>query len=190
MSPAGKRQQIIDGAVRLMTEKGAAGLTASALAAEAGVSKANVFHHFQTLDDVVLAAFEQFLLGMEAFSPQPGMRFRDWLLGLGIETAEMMDEHAPLAGAYLAFVSRARSDERLRKRMAETVAIAEEGFAAAIDALTPATFTPAETRALASLILIAGDGLALHRHLFPERAAEQEIAWRSFVDRIAADEKE
>jgi AcrR family transcriptional regulator len=184
MPPTGKRREIIDAAIRLMTAKGAAGLSAAALAQEAGISKANVFHHFDTLDDVVMAAFEQFLLGMDAFAPQPGTTLRAWLEGLGLETTTLMDEQRNLTGAYFAFVSRAQSDERLRRRMAETVAIGEQGFAAAIALLAPGRFTPKETAALAALILIAGDGLAVHRHLFPERAAEQDAAWRSFVDHI------
>jgi AcrR family transcriptional regulator len=188
MPPAGKRQNIIDAAIRLMAAKGASGLTAAALAAEAGVSKANVFHHFSTLDDVVLAAFEQFLLGMKAFAPKPGTTLRTWLEGLSVETVTLMDAQPRLTGAYFAFVSRAQTDERLRRRMAETVTLGEQGFAAAIDALAPGRFTPAETAALASLILIAGDGLAVHRHLFPERAAGQDAAWRGFVDRIAPQE--
>jgi AcrR family transcriptional regulator len=188
MPPAGKRQEIIDAAIRLMANKGATGLTAAALAAEASVSKANVFHHFATLDDVVLAAFEQFLLGMEAFSPKPGMTLRAWLEGLGLETVTLMEAQRSLTGAYFAFVSRAQGDERLRQRMAETVSLGEQGFAAAITALAPCRFTPAETTALASLILIAGDGLAVHRHLFPERAAGQDAAWRCFVDRIVPQE--
>jgi AcrR family transcriptional regulator len=188
MPPPGKRQAIIDAAIRLLATKGSAGLTASALAAEAGMSKANVFHHFETLDDIVLASFEQTLLGMEAFTPPPGTSLHDWLLALGDETVALMDEQRLLTGAYLGFVARAQSDTRLRQRMAETAAKAEAGFAATIRQLAPKRFTPAKRRALAALILIAGDGLAIHRHLFPERSAPQRAAWRSFVNHIAPEE--
>jgi AcrR family transcriptional regulator len=180
-----KRQDIIDAAIRLMAEKGATGLTAAALATEAGVSKANIFHHFPTLDDVVLAAFEQFLRGMEAFTPQPGTDLRGWLEALGAETVDLIDEQRLLAGAYFAFAGRAHSDERLRQLMAGMTAAVEADFAAAIGRLAPGRFNPEETAALAALILVAGDGLAVHRHLFPERANEQQAAWRALVDRIA-----
>lgn len=180
-----KRQDIIEAAIRLMAEKGAAGMTAATLATEAGVSKANVFHHFPTLDDVVLAAFEQFLRGMAASAPQPGTDLRGWLEALGAETVDLIDEQRLLAGAYFAFAARARSDERLRRLMAEMTAAIQADFAATIDRLAPGRFSAEERAALAALVLVTGDGLAIHRHLFPERAAEQQAAWRALVDRIA-----
>lgn len=188
MPTGGKRGEIIDAAIRLLASRGGEGLTAAALASEAGVSKANLFHHFEGLDDIVMAAFERFLLDMESFSPRPGGSLRGWLLALGAETQALMDERGPLAGAYLAFAARARSDPRLLRRMAETVDLAEEGFAAAIGGMLPGGTSPEEARSLATLVMIAGDGLAMHRYLFPGRAESQRAAWRSLVDRIAPGE--
>lgn len=189
MARGTKRQEIVEAAVRLLGTVGPEGLSAAALAAEAGVSKANVFHHFRTIDDVVLEAFELFLLSMAAFSPEPGTSLREWLLALGAETTQLADQERELAGAYFAFAVRAQADPRLQARLAETVTAAEAGFATAVSALAPGRFTAAETQALASLLMIAGDGLAIHRHLFPERAAQQQAAWRALVDRIAPQER-
>jgi AcrR family transcriptional regulator len=189
MARQNKRQDIIEAAIRLLATVGPEGLSAATLAAEAGVSKANVFHHFKTIDDVVLEAFELFLLGMEAFSPQPGTSLRAWLLELGAETTQLADNERELTGAYFAFAVRAQADPRLRARLAETVTVAEAGFAAAIEMLAPGRFPASETQALAGMLMIAGDGLAIHRHLFPERAGQQQAAWRALVDRIAPDER-
>ncbi|KQX35626.1 hypothetical protein ASD04_12605 [Devosia sp. Root436] len=188
MPRAGKRDEIVAAAMRLLAREGAAGLTAASLAREAGVSKANVFHHFETLNAVVLAAFETFLLGMDGMRPQPGTPLRDWLLALGAETAAQMDDDPGLAGAYLAFVARAQADPDLRRRLAHLVRMAEENFVAALELLAPTRFSPAERGRLAALILIAGDGLAIHRQLFPERRESQLVAWGTFVDTIAPEE--
>jgi AcrR family transcriptional regulator len=188
MARENKRDHIVYAAIELLATVGPEGLSAATLAAAAGVSKANVFHHFRTIDDVVLEAFELFLLGMQAFSPEPGKSLRDWLLALGAETAQLLDDQQQQAGAYFAFAVRARTDPRLQARLAETVTEAEAGFAAIIEALTTG-LSDAEIRALAGLLMIAGDGLAIHRHLFPERAAEQQAAWRALVDRIAPQER-
>ena len=185
---AGKRDEIIAAAVRVLARDGAAGLTAASLALEAGVSKANIFHHFDTLNAVVLAAFEIFLLGMDGMHPQPGTPLRQWLLALGAETAAQMDGDPALAGAYFAFAARAQTDPDLRRRLAQLARTAEDHFAAGLQLLAPERFTPAERRRLAALILITGDGLALHRQLFPERGESQLAAWTAFVDGIAPEE--
>lgn len=188
MPKPGKRDEIIVAAMRLLARGGAAGLTAASLAQEAGVSKANIFHHFETLNAVVLAAFELFLLGMDNMRPQPGTGLRDWLLALGAETVAQMDGDPALAGAYFAFVARAQSDPDLRRRLAQLVEAAEARFVEALELLAPDRFTQAERSRLAALILITGDGLALHRQLFPERRDSQLATWAAFVDSIAPKE--
>jgi AcrR family transcriptional regulator len=182
-----KRQDIIEAAVRLMAEGGPEALTSSALAAAAGVSKANLFHHFGTLDDIVLAAFEQFVLGLESVRGAPPASLRDWLLGLGAETTTTMSDAPQLSRGYFAFAARGFSDEALRRRIGEIVNMAADAFGEAIRAFRPSA-SDAEVRALAGLVLIAGDGLALHRGLFPETAERQDAAWRLFVDLIAPEE--
>ena len=188
MPRTGKRDEIIAAAIRLLAREGAAGLTAASLAREAGISKANVFHHFDTLNAVVLAAFELFLLGMDNMRPQPGTGLRDWLLALGAETAAQMDDDPALAGAYFAFAARAQADPDLRRRLAQLAETAEAHFAEALALLAPERFTHQERSRLAALILITGDGLAMHRQLFPERRGSQLAAWAVFVDAIAPEE--
>jgi AcrR family transcriptional regulator len=183
----GRKQDIIDAATRLMAEGGAEALTASALARAAGVSKANLFHHFQSLDDIVLASFESFFMGLESLAgPLPGS-LRAWLLGIGAEASQAVADQPQLGGAYLAFLSRAKSDARLRARLQEIAAAAEAGFVEIIGRLSP-EMSKQEVRAMASFLLFAGDGLALHHDLFPSRAALQAEGWRFFVDVIAPEE--
>lgn len=179
-----RKQEIAEAAIRLMSEGGAEALTASALARAAGISKANIFHHFPTLDDVVLAAFEQFIMSLESMNgPLPGS-LRDWLLGLGTETVTAMADKGQLGGAYLAFLSRAKSDARLRQRLKQIAEGAEAAFAQIIATLSP-QMSAIQTRALAALVMVAGDGLALHRDLFPEREQQQTEGWRALVDALA-----
>jgi hypothetical protein len=113
---------------------------------------------------------------------------RHWLLALGAETVELVEAQRVEAGAYVAFMARAQSDERLRARLLEVLEGAEAAFVAAIDLLAPGRWSPAEVTGIASLILMAGDGLAIHRQLFPTRAASQQAAWAALVDRLAPKE--
>jgi AcrR family transcriptional regulator len=184
----GKRQDIIAAAIRLLARGGATGLTASALAAEAGVSKANVFHHFATIDDVAIAAFEAFVLGMASLRPDPASGLRAWLVALGTETTELMDAHRAEGSAYIGFIARAQSDERLRARLEDVVTAFEAALREALVSMAPGRYETGQADALATLLLLAGDGLALHRQLFPGRADRQHAAWMALVDLIAPEE--
>lgn len=187
---ASKRQGIIDAALRLLATNGLDGFTASALAAAAGVSKANLFHHFESLEDIVLESFEQYAMGLELMQPKPGTSFRDWLVGMGAASFGLEGEGAVLARAYTVFVAKALFDERLRQRVRLTVERACESFAEVVADRYPGTLERDEARALASLIFMTGDGLALHLQAFPERRAVILASWALFVDRIAPDGKE
>lgn len=188
MPRPGKKAQIIEAAIAILSEKGASGLTTAALADRAGVSKANLFHHFESLDDIVVAALEQFLLSMPAMAPAPGTPLRAWLLALGRQTSALMEARRTEAGAYLAFMSRAQSDPRLRKRLEEVLEAACSAFARALRTLAPGRWSSREADHFAYLLVLAGDGLALHRQLFPDHAARQDAAWRTLVDRLAPKE--
>jgi DNA-binding transcriptional regulator YbjK len=55
----GRRQRIIDAAIRVVGEKGLAGLTHRSVAAEADVPLGSTTYHFATLDELVVAALRQ-----------------------------------------------------------------------------------------------------------------------------------
>tara|TARA_R100000365_G_C2724924_1_gene56482 strand:+ start:135 stop:710 length:576 start_codon:yes stop_codon:yes gene_type:complete len=188
MSRTNKRQDLVEAAVGLLAEGGGEALTASALAERAGVSKANVFHHFARLDDIVLEAFEAFLMNMPSMQPAPDMELRDWLMALGADTTASMDADPALSGAYFGFVAKARTDAHLREKLAALALRVRGQFAAALGELVPDRFSETERQALAALILVAGDGLALHRHLFPDQVSSQAAAWARFVEMICAKE--
>ncbi len=56
---ANTKSQIIEAACELIGEKGYEGLTSAALIERAGISKGGLYHHFECLDDVVIAAYEK-----------------------------------------------------------------------------------------------------------------------------------
>ncbi|WP_330295768.1 TetR/AcrR family transcriptional regulator [Streptomyces sp. NBC_00503] len=68
----GRRQRIIDAAIRVVGAKGIAGLSHRSVAAEADVPLGSTTYHFATLDDLLVAALRQ---ANEAFTPQlpPGV---------------------------------------------------------------------------------------------------------------------
>jgi AcrR family transcriptional regulator len=51
------RALIIDAACDVLGESGYAGLTASALVKQSGISKGGIYHHFDNMDEIILAAY-------------------------------------------------------------------------------------------------------------------------------------
>lgn len=189
MGRTNSRDQIVAAAVAVMAAGGAEALTAAALAQAAGVSKATLFHHFDSLDDIVLAAFEHFLMGMQSLVGPSPESLRGWLVGLGKDAEGAVPEGSRLAAAYFAFAVRAQSDPRLRARLLAVIEEVEAAFVTIARGLDP-SLGPAKARALAGLLIMAGDGLVLHRGLFPERAAQQQRGWQLLVDLVAPKESE
>jgi len=57
--PAERRCEIADAVLKIVTERGLGRLTAAEIAREVGVTDAALFHHFGTMDDIVLAAIDR-----------------------------------------------------------------------------------------------------------------------------------
>jgi len=53
------RTLITDAACDVLSEAGYAGLTASALVMQSGISKGGIYHHFDNMDEVVLSAYKK-----------------------------------------------------------------------------------------------------------------------------------
>ncbi|GAA1918592.1 TetR family transcriptional regulator [Streptomyces sodiiphilus] len=95
----GRRQRITDAAVRVLMERGIAGLSHRAVAAEADVPLGSTTYHFSSLDDLLLAALRE---------------VNDaWLTRLERWEAALRPGR-PLAGELARFVEESVRDERPR----------------------------------------------------------------------------
>ncbi|MFI0236862.1 TetR/AcrR family transcriptional regulator [Streptomyces sp. NPDC016845] len=86
-----RRQRIIDAAIRVVGEKGIAGLSHRTVAAEAGVPLGSTTYHFATLDELMVAALRQ---ANEGFAKAVAARaaFQDPTLDLADELAGLLGE--------------------------------------------------------------------------------------------------
>ncbi len=181
LKPVERRADIVNAALSILAREGASALTASRLCEAAGVSRGNLFHHFESLDAVVLEAFELALSSLGSLADAP-MSLRAWLLAVGADAQDFTNHSPEMMGVAFAFMARARSDEPLRERMGHVLELGIESFSARLAGSLP---NGIDTHAFATALLIAADGMAMHRHVFPERAGEQAAAWRALVDTIA-----
>ncbi|MFI8087724.1 TetR/AcrR family transcriptional regulator [Streptomyces sp. NPDC086080] len=90
----GRRQRIIDAAIRVVGRAGIAGLSHRSVAAEADVPLGSTTYHFRTLDDLMVAALRQ---ANEGFAKVVAARG-----GLEDPRADLATELAALMGEWLA----------------------------------------------------------------------------------------
>ncbi|MFE9625895.1 TetR/AcrR family transcriptional regulator [Streptomyces sp. NPDC006527] len=89
-----RRRRIIDAAIRVVGDKGLAGLTHRTVAAEADVPLGSTTYHFATLDDLMVAALRQANEGFVKMVAAHG--------GLTDRHTDLATELADLLGAWLA----------------------------------------------------------------------------------------
>ncbi|MGW3494947.1 TetR/AcrR family transcriptional regulator [Streptomyces sp. NPDC001020] len=90
----GRRQRIIDAAIRVVGEKGIAGLSHRSVAAEADVPLGSTTYHFKTLDELLVAALRQANEGFAKVLAASG--------GLEDPRTDLAGELAGLMGQWLA----------------------------------------------------------------------------------------
>ena len=171
------RTRILRAAVEILGRDGPDRFTASALAQEAGVSKATVFHHFDALDDIPVLAFEEILLaGMERVDDD-GHSLEAYLNGLSREVHAILDDEL-LMRAYFVFLVKGIFEPRLRERLAHSGFELHDALTASLAPRLPPGRDPAVTARLVEVVL---DGVALHQLVM----GDQEIldqAWSLFVN--------
>lgn len=171
------RTAIIEAAVTVLGRDGPDGFSAAALAREVGVSKATIFHHFRSIDDIPLAAFERLVaatLGGE--TPEDGS-LPGLLSRIGAENLAFMRKRKDFLRAYKVFVGRAMFDPRLSAELRTSIG---ELLVRMRASMRPFLHDDAEAAALARLTGAVFDGLALHM-LSMGDDAEIDAAWRLFV---------
>ncbi|MER6215058.1 TetR/AcrR family transcriptional regulator [Streptomyces sp. NPDC048387] len=164
----GRRQRIIDAAIRVVGAKGIAGLSHRSVAAEADVPLGSTTYHFKTLDDLLVAALRQ---ANEAYAPALVLRAGEDLAGA----------LARLLGDLLT-ADRARAELEYELYLAALRRpalrpVAAEWCASVVTALSAHT-DPVTARALVAVM----DGLALQA-LLTDTAYDERYA-RDLLSRV------
>jgi AcrR family transcriptional regulator len=178
------RAAILEAAIELLGRVGPDGFSAAALAREAGVSKATLFHHFEALDLIPLAALEQVLLSALTVEQHQNRPLREYLEELGRGFIATARERQDFLRAYFVFLTKALFDPRFRARLAAGAQELDKALTFAL-ALRVA---PARVEATARLVEMALDGLGLHL-LVIGGEAQIEQAWSMLVDLIVLQEE-
>ncbi len=178
------RIAILEATLRLLGRDGPEAFSASTLAKEAGVSKATLFHHFGSLGEIPLEAFEQFWLQSLTPDTRKLISASDYLEDLGQQVITMAQKRGEFLRAQVVFLTKAIFDPRLSQRLAASAFQMHRVVVQELSVRLPESLPASETDAMARMAEMVLDGLmiALVMRKGSRELAESKRAWVRFVD--------
>lgn len=181
------RKEILNSALTLLGRGGPDAFSAGALAREANVSKATIFHHFASVDEILLAACD-WRQSLELEGRQPTSA-RAYLEGLGQQLVRAAQDDPVLLKAQAVFVTRAIFDREMNARLSKGVADMHRLVVEALRARLRANVSDAEIESIARLAEMALDGLMINLVMRTGEEPQFQRAWTLLVDLLLAGAK-
>ncbi len=178
------RNEILNAALTLLGRGGPQAFSAGALAREVNVSKATIFHHFASVDEILLAACDwRQSLELEGHQPNSARAYLD---GLGQQLVQAAQRDPVLLKAQAVFVTRAIFDREINARLAEAASNMHRRVVEALRSRLPATISDAEIEPVAQLTEMALDGLMINLVMRTDEQEQFQRAWTLMVDLLLA----
>lgn len=181
------RKEILNAALTLLGRGGSDAFSAGALAREVNVSKATIFHHFPSVDEILLAACD-WCQSLEIGGHQPTSA-RAYLDGLGRQLVRAAQDDPVLLRAQAVFVNRAIFDRDISARLSKGVAGMHRLVVEALRARLPSTVSDAEIESIARVVEMALDGLMINLVTRTDEHEQFQHAWTLMVDSLLAGAK-
>ena len=174
----------MEATVALLGREGPDAFSASTLAREVGVSKATLFHHFGTIDDIPHEALQH--LWSQAISQGSGnsQSARDYLQELGQQVILLARKRRNFLRANVVFLTKAIFDSRLRQRMSVSALQMHRLMTRALSEKLPKTISATEIEVTARMVEIALDGLMFRLAVIttPKELTESKRAWSLLIE--------
>lgn len=178
------RQEILAAAFSLLVEEGPSALTAGKLAKKASVSKASLFHHFDSVDDIPLLLlrniFEQLAARIEKRKPKDISALVQ-MLGQGVLGAP--PERRKVTAGLLHFYIRAAHEESYRHQQEKILNLLFAQFRASFEQVLDRPLTAWEKRTIPPMVAFSLEGLGLFSIVLNDKSA-LESAWKGFSGAI------
>jgi AcrR family transcriptional regulator len=179
------RKEILNAALALLGSGGPDAVSAGALAREANVSKATIFHHFASVDKILLAAFDwRQSLDVEG---RQSTSARDYLHGLGQQLVRAAQDDPGLLKAQAAFVTRAIFDQEMNARLSDGIAEMHRVVVEALRSRLPLKVSNVKIESIARLAEMALDGLMINLVMRPDEQAQFQRAWTLIAGLLLGD---
>lgn len=172
LTPAARRQEILQAARRCLARDGVGGFTVAEIASEAGISNGLIGHYFPTKDALLVATYQaeaDRLLASTRAALDGKESDADWRLKALLGSAfciEVFNEET--VATWLALWGQVRMNAALREAHKEIYATYRRGFARAIARSAEARSLDVDAVALARDISALIDGLWLEWGLDPQ----------------------
>lgn len=177
-------KEILNAVLTLLGRGGPEAVSAGALAREANVSKATIFHHFASVDKILLAAFDwRQSLELEGHQPTSARAYLD---GLGQQLVRAAQDDPVLLKAQAAFITRAIFDREMNARLAEGVSDMHRLVVEALRARLSLNISLGEIESIARLAEMALDGLMINLVMRTDEWAQFQHTWTRMVDLLLA----
>jgi AcrR family transcriptional regulator len=181
------RKEILNAALTLLGRGGPDAFSAGALAREVNVSKATIFHHFSSVDEILLAACDwRRSLELEGHQPTSARAYLD---SLGRQLVRAAQDDPDLLKAQAVFVTRAIFDREMNARLSDGVSNMHRLVVEALRARLPPNVSDPEIESIARLAEMALDGLMLNLVMRTEERAQCQHAWTMMVDLLLSGAK-
>ncbi len=178
------RKEILGAALKLLGRDGPDAFSAGALARAANVSKSTIFHHFASVDEILLAAFDwRQSLEFEGHQPTSARAYLD---GLGQQLVRAAEGDPALLKAQAVFFSRAIFDREMNARLSAGATEMHSLIVDALRARLPSEVSAAEIESMARLAEMALNGLMINLVMRTGEEQQFQQAWTLLVDMLLA----
>jgi len=185
-SAAGERTRtaILEATIRILGRDGPNRLSASALARETDVSKATIFHHFRSIEEIPIAAMERYWIQALAAKVKDAASARGYLLQLGSQILDLPRKRATFLKAHVVFLVKAMFDPRLHARLAASAEAMHGRLATELAVRLPRARRKDEAEVAARMVEMMLDGLLLGMAAVesPRARVSSRRAWMRFVN--------
>jgi len=177
----GTREQLVQGALRVLRERGLAGASSREIARASGVNLAGITYHFGSKDALLAEALLEAIRGrlapaMDALRQDAPPPLRMMAAVQALQAA--FEDARDLLPVYLEALVHAPRADTLRESVQELFAELRGFLADQIVELKATGFLPAwvEPEAMATLLVATGDGIALHAAVEPNAIDHRAVA--------------
>lgn len=177
MNTRDTKTAILEATITLLGREGADGFSASALAKEVGVSKATLFHHFQALDEIPIAALDLLTSQAMDLDLPENAGLPELLAAMGDMAFGFLEERRSFLNAFYTFISKAMFDPRLKEKLQISLNNARAQIRRMFSVYIK---EEARARDLANMVMVLLDGGMMYVLLL-DNEAEIRAMWDRFT---------
>ncbi|MCX7745790.1 MAG: TetR/AcrR family transcriptional regulator [Clostridia bacterium] len=171
------RTRILNAAITVIAENGIKEVSAAKLANATGVSKSNIFHHFKSVDEILMGVLYIIFDDLLAPMSQKHGSLEEFLNAMGQSVFHVPKEYLKIFKAFFSFYHEGMFNSKYQKVLADCTSQITDIICKQLTELTPGSVTQEACQSVATLLLSMIDGMGLH-YLLKEEGDHFEQAWR------------